>query len=241
MTEPGRWAFPPLRVGPLEQEAELKPYTYVPDIPFAPAPDDAPAEVLAQAKAGDPQSYERIIMDKEFSNSAHNIRVRSGKLVNPWNLFVEDIVLDDIAFALSNECRYGGHVPFYSVGQHSLIVAEYFHNPWQRLAALLHDAEEAYLKDMCSPVKSQPDMKMYKDACYRARSVIFQAFDLDLEQHYPSIKVIDTLVYQRERIAFNNPSSGDITPWGPGRAYAMFKHEAEQLIAKIKETTNHVG
>lgn len=226
---PGRWAYPPglepLGSGPLDPEPGFRGEYHVDD------------DLVARANSGDQAAMDKIVMDKDVGNNLHNIRVRSGKLVDPWNLRVEDIVLDDIAYALSNECRYGGHVPFYCVGQHSLIVAEYFTDPTSRLAALLHDAEEAYLKDMPSPIKSQPELKGYKEAGYRARRVIFESFGLDLEAHYSSIKVIDNLVYQRERIAFNNPAAGDITPWPPGRAYAQFKHEAERLLEQI----NHVA
>lgn len=60
----------------------------------------------------------------------------------------------DIAHALSRLCRFNGHTQaHYSVAQHSLIVASLVPTEHQ-LAALLHDATEAYIGDMTRPLKA---------------------------------------------------------------------------------------
>ena len=66
--------------------------------------------------------------------------------------------LRDIAHALSLLTRANGHfAQFYSVGQHSLNCAREAaargHSPLVQLAALLHDASEAYLCDIPRPLK----------------------------------------------------------------------------------------
>lgn len=83
-----------------------------------------------------------------------------------------EIVIEDIAHALSMICRYGGHCrTFYSVAEHSVRVAEAMllgrfgdlnYVPIEVLFALLHDASEAYLGDLVHPLKvilKRPDPK----------------------------------------------------------------------------------
>lgn len=66
-----------------------------------------------------------------------------------------DICIEDIAHSLAHLCRYTGHTRmFYSVAQHSLLVAEKIPGgSGLKLAALLHDAAEAYIGDVSSPLK----------------------------------------------------------------------------------------
>lgn len=73
----------------------------------------------------------------------------------------EDILIEDIAAALSKQCRFAGHLTkFYSVAEHSLAVSVLC-KPQNQLAGLLHDASEAYLVDMPSPIKAE--LKSYRD------------------------------------------------------------------------------
>lgn len=64
--------------------------------------------------------------------------------------------IGDIAHALAMCCRFNGHInSFYSVAQHSIIVASLMEdldlgNP---LEGLLHDGTEAYLSDVPAPFK----------------------------------------------------------------------------------------
>jgi uncharacterized protein len=64
-----------------------------------------------------------------------------------------DIDVRDIAHALSLTNRFGGHTcEPYSVAAHSCHVAQLIHPRWA-LHALLHDAAEAYLGDIVTPLK----------------------------------------------------------------------------------------
>ena len=81
------------------------------------------------------------------------IRTWSGKHIKYDEFSVEDVDILDIAHALSMVCRFGGHVPrHYSVAEHCLLVAQLVPDEL-KLAALLHDAAEAYVGDMVSPLK----------------------------------------------------------------------------------------
>lgn len=91
------------------------------------------------------------------------IETWTGVLIDITNPFPSDINIKDIAHSLSMQCRFIGHVDrFYSVAEHSVNVAAMV-SPKNRLAALLHDAVEAYLSDIASPIKRLlPDYYVYE-------------------------------------------------------------------------------
>ena len=67
------------------------------------------------------------------------------------NLNPEQVDIEDIAHSLSMQTRYGGHLPMhYSIAQHSVLCSQY---PNAGLELLLHDATEAYVTDVPTPVK----------------------------------------------------------------------------------------
>lgn len=109
------------------------------------------------------------------------IRMFSGIYVNPLDLHPEDVCIEDIAHHLSLICRYTGACPFhFSVAQHSLMVSAFMYHEWgiaiAALAGLLHDASEAYLNDIASPIKHDPRMSFYREAEDRAERLIFDKF-----------------------------------------------------------------
>lgn len=71
----------------------------------------------------------------------------------------DQIDIKDIAHSLAFTCRYTGHSSrFYSVAEHSILVSYLAADP---LAGLLHDASEAYITDIASPIK--PHLANYKE------------------------------------------------------------------------------
>lgn len=91
----------------------------------------------------------------------------------------EEVDITDIAHALSNMCRYGGHcLRFYSVAEHSVLMAEAV-SPENKLWALLHDASEAYIVDVPRPLKRY--LPGYKVAENGVMAAVCQRFGLPLE------------------------------------------------------------
>lgn len=81
------------------------------------------------------------------------ILTHTGHRFDILDIETNEIRVADIAWSLSNICRFGGHVSaFYSVAEHSLAVALRV-PPRDQLQALLHDATEAYLGDVVTPLK----------------------------------------------------------------------------------------
>lgn len=81
------------------------------------------------------------------------IQTHSGKRFDLLEPTPEMVNIHDIAHALSNLCRFNGHVrQFYSVAQHSVLVSNLVGDEYA-LCALLHDATEAYVGDVTRPLK----------------------------------------------------------------------------------------
>jgi hypothetical protein len=100
----------------------------------------------------------------------------------------EDVHVVDIAHSLSQKVRYNGHGdPFYSVAQHSVICATFAPTEFKRIA-LLHDANEAYLPDIPTPIKEL--IKGWRKLEEKIEAAIFPAFGLDVEIP-PEVKEID--------------------------------------------------
>lgn len=83
----------------------------------------------------------------------------SGRTPDLALLTTHDVSLGDIAHALSHIARFNGHTRrHYSVLEHSLLVeriaCDSGATPMERLCALLHDAHEAYIGDIATPVKA---------------------------------------------------------------------------------------
>lgn len=106
------------------------------------------------------------------------------------------IEIDDIAQALSNICRFAGHLDdFYSVAQHSVLVSRLV-SPELALEALLHDASEAYCQDIPAPLKALlPD---YRDIESSVDNAIRSLFGLPME-HSPEVKRADLVMLATER------------------------------------------
>lgn len=73
----------------------------------------------------------------------------TGRAYWPCDPLPSDVYIGDIAHALARLCRFNGHVivPHYSVAEHSVRCSRIVESNLA-LAALLHDAAEAYVADV---------------------------------------------------------------------------------------------
>ena len=91
----------------------------------------------------------------------------------------EDICIEDIAHSLSNQCRFAGHSKYFmSIAQHSVMVSEfpYLDTQEKQMWGLLHDASEAYLTDIPTPIKNC--LPEYKEMEANLQSIIANKFGL---------------------------------------------------------------
>lgn len=134
-------------------------------------------------------------MKESLYNETGVIRTVSGHYLNVLKPNPDAILLPDIAHSLSFQCRFGGHLPyFYSVAEHSMNVARLV-APVHRLAALMHDASEAYLLDMPSPIKE--NLGDYRAIEENLMAVIAKKFDFEWPMP-KEVKEADTMMMERE-------------------------------------------
>lgn len=109
-------------------------------------------------------------------NTKQSIQTFTGRHIEPLNPSWEDIDIVDIAHGLSNICRYGGQCSsHYSVAQHSVYVS-YNVKPKNMLNALLHDASEAYLGDVPSPIKRTDEYGFYRKVEAKLQNMIIEKY-----------------------------------------------------------------
>jgi hypothetical protein len=82
----------------------------------------------------------------------HRIMLHSGRLFDLVNPEASELTVEDIAHGLAHTCRYAGQCDgFFSVAEHSVLVSQAVSHA--KLAALFHDAAEAFIGDMSGPLK----------------------------------------------------------------------------------------
>jgi len=133
------------------------------------------------------------------------IQLRSGRYFDLLNPDPALINISDIAHSLSNLCRFTGHVvEYFSVAQHSVFVSQIVPKEYA-LEGLLHDAAEAYVGDMASPLKALlPD---YKTIECRVEEAIAKAFNIQIGLR--CIKQADLVMLATERSELMPPSEDD--------------------------------
>lgn len=124
------------------------------------------------------KSNETVGIEEGHSRGAWMQTYTGGRFF-PLDPNPEEVCIEDIAQALSNQTRFNGHLDcFYSVAQHSVLVSRLC-SERNRLTGLLHDATEAYVGDMIRPLKLY--MPEYKEVEKKVWKAITKKFNLPEE------------------------------------------------------------
>ena len=189
------------------------------------------------------------------------VQVATGSLIDPSLITSADIRVTDIALALANTCRFGGHTHrvvhptesdlhlqpvFYSVAQHSVLVSLWCRRE-DALWGLLHDAAEAYLVDLPRPLKQHSVLgPLFVEMETKVLGAVMTAYGLPLEMP-KSVAVVDNWLLSAEaRDLMSDPEGGrelrDVTreldevptivPWDPPTAYREFLFRYYRLIRR---------
>jgi hypothetical protein len=126
----------------------------------------------------------------------------SGKQVDLLNPALEHIDIADIAHHLARINRFSGATAGdmgISVAAHSFFVSDYlFHNtknPLLAMHGLLHDAHEAYIGDITSPVKQVPGMgELVRKLSDRLQTAVLNAL------HIPDMTELEKIQVKRADI-----------------------------------------
>lgn len=155
-----------------------------------------------------------------------------------------EVTLDDLASALSNICRFSGHLPvFYSVAQHlvntSRIVPEEF-----AFDALMHDTAEAFTNDLPTPLKWA--LPIFKELEVKIEGAMAEKFGFNFP-YDPAVKKADTEMLILEKLYVKKDDRPwpnyenievdhllplvDLKPWQPCRAKREFLERFEELTS----------
>lgn len=121
------------------------------------------------------------------------IRTYSGVMFDLAKFDEKNIKIVDIAHALSNQCRYNGHSHrFYSVAEHCVRASKLCQTN-AKAHVLMHDASEAYMGDVVSPLKNM--MPWYKEKENELIGMIYKKYCTT-----PMNPVIDEAVHSHDRM-----------------------------------------
>lgn len=193
---------------------------------------------------GMPFAATRLTIDMQHTAiTTDYVSTFSGNRFYPLRPHIDQVAIEDIAHGLAYQCRFNGQTKtFYSIAQHSLIVASLVPPPL-RLAALLHDAAEAYLGDMVKPLKVLlPEFAALED---KVTAIIAATYGIDFSDYAPikradlvalATEKRDLMPHSTERWAYLDgiaPLPGIIVAMDPGEAKQCFLQRYHELKGTV--------
>lgn len=158
------------------------------------------------------------------------IRLRNGRQFDFANPETTPLSIDDIAWGLSREFRYSNQSEVcLSVAEHSVLSSRMPFVPNEfRLGILLHDASEAVMRDIASPLKDLlPDYRMLE---YRVQSSIYQSFGIAA----PPLELIHQVddVMREHEMSYVFDVQPAYRPWPEWEAYNKFLNAFSEIKAR---------
>lgn len=158
----------------------------------------------------------------------------TGRVVDLEKPSPDVVSVDDVAHSLSLQCRWVGQCRhFYSVAEHSVLVMlkagqsagsgvfDVQLTTRQRLAALLHDAHEAYVGDVTRPLKH----------CLEGRTTAFRTLDdswkRTVAEKFGFLAELEDDVFQKTFVK----NADDACLYA--EALALFPDDHESLVPRI--------
>jgi len=188
------------------------------------------------------------------------IQTHTGRAFEFERPTIADICVEDIAWSLARQCRFGGHCKrHYSVAQHAVNVSLYLElvgavSTVQWLG-LHHDDAEAYLPDLPAPIKHHAEMAWYREVEEGLARMIAIKFDLPSAGAL-AVDHADKVLLATEAAALLGPAP---RPWSaisgyapddriemhtvsPARAYELYMQRYAELARRVGyERTDEVG
>lgn len=155
------------------------------------------------------------------------IRIRGGRWFDFLNPDSTPLTVDDIAWGLAHEFRYSNQgYEMLTVAQHSYMAAFLkFVPPEYQRGMLFHDASEAVMKDLASPLKKLlPD---YQEMESRIQASILKSLNVRPAPESLIAEVDHYLLEEEMAVVFSEDLGERI--WSSMRSYHMFNGAALSL------------
>ncbi len=110
----------------------------------------------------------------------------------------DSVEILDIAHSLAQQCRYTGHCDqFYSIAQHCVVVSHLVPCNYA-LEGLLHDAHEAYIGDMSTPLKDFLNCHEYESLARRIDDALCLKYGAKFHECRAAVKQADMVALSTE-------------------------------------------